>query len=315
MSSRKPKEQNSTQREDDSATGVDGSLPGTGDSSTGAGPLLDYATVSRYWSKAKPSIMGPYMMDGFGFPASAGSYRFDAECEIVERLIRSASIQSDGTVLDLGSGVGFWAEYFAQRFDRVIALEASVPLYEAMVARCSQYSNATLLNDDVLGFEPEGRYSMIFLGGMLMYLNESDVIALLERVTPFLEPGGIVLCRESTVRSGTLTRQGDYQVVYRSVQSYSSLFSKCGLSVDHVELNTPYFLMQMGCEFIKQWKAMVPGPLQAIPVVGGLTYRLLRMGGAGLTRLPDALGIDFPELTNHFFVLRRDSEVQANALP
>ncbi len=302
----------STPREDDSVTGADGFLPGAGGSSTGAGPLLDYATVSRYWSKAKPSIMDPYMMDGFGFPASAGSYRFDAECEIVERLIRS--INSDGAVRDLGSGVGFWTEYFAQRFGNVTAIEASLPLYGATVARCSKYANATLLNDDVLGFEPDNLYSMIFLGGMLMYLNESDVISLLKRVTPFLEPGGIVLCRESTVRSGTLTRQGDYQVVYRSVQTYSSLFGKCGLSVDHVELNTPYFLMQMGCEFIKKWKANVPEPLQAIPLVGGLTYRVLRMGGAGLTRLPGALGIDFPMLTNHFFVLRRDSAVRAIAL-
>lgn len=307
MSSKKRKEQSSAQRENDPATGGAGS-------SSAALPLLDYATVGRYWSKAKPSIMGPYMMDGFGFPASAGSYRFDAECEVVERLIRSTGINSDGAVLDLGSGVGFWAEYFAQRFGKVIAIEASVPLYEAMVERCSQYKNATLLNDDVLGFEPDDRYSMIFLGGMLMYLNESDVIALLERVIPFLEPGGIVLCRESTVRSGTLTRQGDYQVVYRSVQTYSSLFSKCGLSVDHVELNSPYFLMQMGCEFIKKWKVIVSEPLQAISLVGGLAYWVLRLGGTGLTRLPDALGIDFPELTNHFFVLRSESEMQADAL-
>ena len=285
-----------------------------GDSALRAEPLLDYATVSHYWSVAKPSIMGPYMMDGFGFPASAGSYRFDAECEIVDRLIHSAGINRDGAVLDLGSGVGFWAEYFAQKFGKVIAIEASMPLYEAMVARCSPYANATLLNEDVMAFEPSDRYSLIFLGGMLMYLNESDVITLLERVTRFLEPGGIVLCRESTVRSGTLTRQGDYQVVYRSVQTYSSLFSKCGLSVDHTELNTPYFLMQMGCEFIKKWKAIVPGPLQAIPLAGGLTYACLRAGGTALTRLPDALGIDFPELTNHFFVLRMDSEAPVDAL-
>ena len=72
--------------------------------------------------------------------------------------------------------------------------------------------------------------------------------------------------------------------------------------------------MQMGCEFIKKWKATMPGSLQAIPLVGRLTYGALRMGGAGLTRLPDALGMDFPELTNHFFVLRRNSEAQASAL-
>jgi trans-aconitate methyltransferase len=291
MNSDGPKDHVPTQREHDSATTV--------------AALLDYQTIGRYWSKAKPSIMGPYMMDDFGFPASAGSYRFDAERAVVDRLIRSASVDFDGTVLDLGSGVGYWAEYFAQRFKKAIAVEASIPLYEAMKDRCSRYENTILLNDDVLAFEPADRYSLIFLGGMLMYLNEGDVVALLERVTSFLEPGGIVLCRESTVRNGTLTRQGDYQVVYRSVQTYSSLFGKCGLSVDHVEPNTPYFLMQMGCELIKKWRASVPEPLQALPLIGGLVYAALRLGGAPLTRLPDAMGVDFPELTNHFFVLQK----------
>jgi len=277
-------------------------------------PLLDYTTVRRYWSKANPSIMGPYMMDGFGFPASAGTYRFEAECRIAERLMRAAHVDFDGTVLDLGSGVGFWAEYFARYFAKVVAIEASVPLYEAMVARCSRYANATLCNNDVLGFEPAGRYSMIFLGGMLMYLNDNDVIALFKKLKPFLEPGGMVLCRESTVRSGTLTRQGDYQVAYRSVATYSRMFENCGLSVDHVELNTPYFLMQMGCEFINKWKEVVPGPLQAIPLVGGLTYALLRTGGGVLKRVPDILGVGFPELTNHFFVLTESSPEKAGSL-
>jgi protein-L-isoaspartate O-methyltransferase len=277
--------------------------------------LLDYAIVDRYWSNARPSIMGPYMMDGFGFPASAGNYRFDAERKIVDRLIRSASVNSDGTVLDLGGGVGFWAEYFAHRFCKVISVESSVPLYEAMKARCSRYANATLVNDDVLAFRPEGRYSLIFLGGILMYLNEGDVVALLQRVMTSLDPGGIVLCRESTVRRGILTRQGDYQVVYRSAETYSHRFGQCGLSVDHVELNRPYCLMQMGCEFIKKWKASVPGALQAVPLIGGLTYRALRMGGTRLTRLPHAMGIGFPELTNHFFILRKTRDARACSTP
>ena len=90
-------------------------------------------------------------------------------------------------------------------------------------------------------------------------------------------------------------------------RSRSSRCKRCGLAVDHVELNTPYFLMQMGCEFIKKWKAVVPKPVQAVPLVGRLTYGALRLGGAPLTRLPDAMGFDFPELTNHFFVLHQDS--------
>ena len=47
---------------------------------------IDYAKVNRYWEKATPSILGPYMMDDFGFPASAGDFRFRAESRIVHRL-------------------------------------------------------------------------------------------------------------------------------------------------------------------------------------------------------------------------------------
>ncbi len=60
---------------------------------------LDYAGVNQYWSKARPSILGPYMMDGFGFPASAGRFRFHGESSIVSRLNRT--LDSDGTALDL----------------------------------------------------------------------------------------------------------------------------------------------------------------------------------------------------------------------
>ncbi len=48
-----------------------------------AANTLDYSIVNSYWKKADPSIMGPYMMDGFGFPASAGRFRFRAESVIV----------------------------------------------------------------------------------------------------------------------------------------------------------------------------------------------------------------------------------------
>ncbi len=75
---------------------------------------IDYSSVNQYWNNARPSILGPYMMDGFGFPASAGQFRFRAEKAIVQQLTQS--LNRDGTALDLGCGIGYWAEYFAQNF-------------------------------------------------------------------------------------------------------------------------------------------------------------------------------------------------------
>jgi len=270
---------------------------------------LNYSVVNSYWKKAAPSIMGPYMMEGFGFPANAGHFRFLAESAIVQQLLHNAKIDATGAALDLGSGVGYWAEFFAQKFNKVIAVEASAPLYESMVQRCASYKNFTPIQGDVMSFEPEGRFSLIFLGGLLMYLNENDVVALLQKLKPLLSPGGIILCRESTVRNGTLTREGEeYQAVYRSVSNYLGLFNKCDLTVAQTCLNAPYTLMQMGCELIKKWKTSVPKSLQIIPAVGRLAYWGLRLGNPWIINIPSAMGIDFPELTNHFFVVRADSQ-------
>jgi trans-aconitate methyltransferase len=269
---------------------------------------LDYTVVNSYWDKAESSILGPYMMDGFGFPASAGRFRFRGESRIVQRLIRQANVDRAGNVLDLGSGAGYWAEYFAQQFDKTVAVEASTSLYKTLVQRCSAYDNITPILGDVLSFEPEDRFSLIFLGGLLMYLNESDVIALLKKLKSFLNPGGFILCRESTVRNGTVTREGDYQAVYRSVPTYHSMFQKCGFSVTQTCLNKPYVLMQMGCEAIKAWKGNVPGKLQYLPFVGRMVYWGVRLGNPWIMRLPSTMGRAYPELANHFFLVQPSRE-------
>ena len=267
---------------------------------------LDYETISRYWSTADASILGPYMMEGFGFPASAGRFRFRAECKIVSCLIYGAN--TDGCVLDLGSGVGYWAEYFAERFSRVVAIEASKPLYEALNKRCAPNPSIETIHGDVTLFRPEDQYEVVFLGGMLMYLNEDDVICLLEKLIASLQPGGVILCRETTVRKDTMTRLGDYQAAYRSVADYERIFAECELSVHNVRMNTPYVLMQMGCEFVKKWKTFMPTPLHCLPIVGRLVYWGLRLSYPWITRVPKVLGIPYPELTNHFFVLQPDPQ-------
>ncbi len=169
--------------------------------------------------------------------------------------------------------------------------------------RDSAHTNVTPFQGNVLSFEPEGTYSMVFLGGVLMYLNENDIVILLRKLIPFVEAGGVILCRESTIRQGTVIRDGTYQVAYRSVQTYTNIFEQCGIKSVQVEANLPYILLQMGCESIKKWKEIAPTPLQAIAVAGRLAYWGLRLCSPWITSVPSLLGSAFPELTNHFFLL------------
>ena len=271
---------------------------------------LDYSRVRAYWGEAKPSLLGPYMMDGFGFPARAGWFRFRGESDAVEEAIKD--LRSSISVLDFGSGVGVWTEYFAQRFANVVSVEASPTLYAALKDRCSRYSNVVTFGGDALSFKPKGKLGLVFLGGLLMYLNERDVRVLLSKLVPCLEPDAIVLCRESTIRHGTKTLQGNYQVVYRSVQTYQDIFRDAGFDVVSVEANAAYIYPQMACELIKKWKARVPERFWCLPVIGRLAYWGLRLGYPWNTklipRLLAGMGREFPSLSNHFFVLRPSSK-------
>jgi len=277
---------------------------------------LDYSKVRAYWGHAKPSMLGPYMMEGFGFPASAGRFRFRGESDTVADAVKD--LRSGISVLDFGSGVGVWTEYFAQRFAKVVSVEASPTLYAALKDRCSQYPNVVTFGGDVLSFEPKGRFGLVFLGGLLMYLNADDVRVLLDRLIPCLEPDAVVLCRESTIRDGAKTLQGDYQVTYRSVETYRGIFGAAGFDVVSVEANAAYIYPQMVCELIKEWKARVPERFWCLPAVGRLAYWGLRLGYPWNTklipRLLAGMGREFPALTNHFFVLRPDSSRRAGTL-
>lgn len=268
-------------------------------------PEVSATSVSKYWNGVTPSILGPYMMDGFGLPASAGRFRFKQEINIVERLINRLNCNS--AVLDLGCGMGYWAQYFAQRFSQVDAVEGSHSLYQTLKEQCISQPNINAIHANAMTFEPENKYGLIFLGGLLMYLDQQDVITLLHKLIPFLDKGGMILCRESTVRGQTLTCSGDYSAVYRPVTEYQSIFKQSGLSLRHVERNEAYVLMQMGCEWIKPWKKYVPKPLQALRLVGRINYWGLRLGNPWIQRVPKALRIPYPKLENHFFVLEATS--------
>ena len=264
-------------------------------------PELDKDAVNQYWEQVTPTILGPYMMDGYGFPPSAGKYRFDREEQVVDRLIQN--LDRSGAALDLGSGMGFWAEKFARSFARVDALEGSSSLYAELEKRCSQRSNMRAFLGDALSFQPDQRYQLIFLGGLLMYLDEKDVVVLLKRLKQCLEPNGIILCRESTVREQTFVLEGDYTAVYRSVKRYARLFQKSDLALRHKEKNDTYILLEMGCESIEKWNAWMPKRFQALSWVGHIAYWSLRLGSPWIQKVPRILNISFPTLENHFFVL------------
>ena len=97
------------------------------------------------------------------------------------------------------------AVFFAHQFAEVLAVEASQKLYDTLAERCRDLPNIATLHQNALSFELGQSYEIVFTGGLLMYLNDIDVVGLLKKLGPCLGPSSLVICRESTIRSGTVT--------------------------------------------------------------------------------------------------------------
>ena len=268
--------------------------------------LLDYEAVRAYWEEAaQDAESASYMAHEQGLPASCVEHRFALERTVVDRWF--AGLEPTASVLDVGCGAGAWTELFAQRYARVVGVDASVGMIDAARRRVAGQGNVELVWGDARTVNLDGEFQGVLLGGLLMYLDRADAIDLLVRMNQ-LAPRGQIVLRESGIRTGVEVKAGAYQVVYRSVQEYESIAAEAGLRVVAVERNRGYAHMEIAVALVDLARRLPPLARCDAAAIGEPLWRFLR-ATAPLTlelvpRALEAAGLDWPHLTNHFLLLQ-----------
>ena len=168
-------------------------------------------------------------------------------------------------------------------------------MLKAAIERTAHIPNIKILGGDARHGLPEGPFDMIFLGGLCMYMNDSDVIVLLRSLKNRLIEGGTIILRESTVHQGISLSQGEYQAVYRSVNRYRQLFDRMGLFRMEVRRNYGYTNLVTAEELVtlrRRWLTW-----WALRLTAPITFWVL-------PQILSQLNIPWPGLQNHFFRLR-----------
>jgi len=199
---------------------------------------IDDAAVKRYFDGARGGTAASVSMMAHehNLPASAARYRLHKEIGTINDWLNA--VPNSARVLDVGCGAGTWAEIFARRYKAVIGIEQSSLMLKAARERLARLPNVKILKGDGRHDLPKGSFDMIFLGGLCMYLNDHDVMALLHSLKSRLAERGTIILRESTVQQGVFLSRGEYQAVYRSVNRYRQLFDGAGSF--HVEVRRNY---------------------------------------------------------------------------
>jgi SAM-dependent methyltransferase len=269
---------------------------------------IDDATVKRYFDNAEGGTAATVSMmtHEYNLPASAARYRLHKEMRTISDWLNV--VHDSGRVLDVGCGAGTWTEIFAERYKTVIGIEQSSLMLKAARERVAHLPNVKILEGDGRHDLPEGFFDMIFLGGLCMYLNDLDVIALLNSLKSRLVKGGAIILRESTVQHGVSLARGEYQAVYRSVNLYRQLFNGAGSFRVEVRRNYGYTNLVTAEELVDLRRKWLPFlPRDSTPL-GSLTWCALRWTSPisfwVMPRILSKLSIPWPRLQNHFFRLR-----------
>ncbi len=269
---------------------------------------IDYTAVRRYFQAAgnNTAATASYMAHEQNLPENSVRYRMRKEIATIADWLDA--VPRAGRVLDLGCGAGTWTKIFADRYDRVVGIEQSPSMLAAARTRLAPFPSAKIVEGDVRRDLPSGPFDLIFLGGLCMYLNDPDAVAILRSLKARLASGASIILRETTVPQGKLTPRGDYQAVYRSVSIYQDLFREAGFPTFGFRRNYAYTSMEVAVELVETRRKNLRFLPAQSPFLGALTWYSLR-AIAPLTfwllpRVLSQLQINWPRLQNHFFRLR-----------
>ena len=220
--------------------------------------------AASFWDQTHEGTAGSKGGGGYlshEYPEALARRRFEAERRQVQRWLEAHN-HGSRACLDVGCADGTWLRSLAPAFERSCGIDVS----EHAVAHVEQklvpeHGGALTVHcSGLLEFEPADRFDLIFVGGVLMYIEDEDLDDAVQRLTRWLAPGGLLILRETVHRRETYYRDSPlspglfadrdaprrpYRAIYRPRRLIVDRLMQGGLEVLERKDNSAYKLSDM----------------------------------------------------------------------
>ncbi|XP_077312409.1 uncharacterized protein LOC143933399 [Lithobates pipiens] len=175
-------------------------------------------TMTEFWQEhSRDATVEEMMLD-----SSATILSKEEKPEIISLLPSLKGLN----VLELGAGIGRFTGHIAKLASQVTAVDFMQNFLDKNQEDNGYRGNITFLQADVTHLElPDNSYDFVFSNWLFMYLNDTELMALIQKMLGWLKPGGYLFFRESCFyQSGDAERTFN-PTVYRTPAQYNYLLT------------------------------------------------------------------------------------------
>ena len=153
-----------------------------------------------------------------------------------KKIMPSLKLNKNKNVLDIGCGIGRWAESVIPECGQYVGIDFSVEMVKAATKRFSNVGNALFKQATFLELFEDSeltarKYDAVIIAGVSMYINDEILSQCYEKLPSVLNPGAVIYIEESIGVGKRLTLNGiwsealksDYNAIYRTREEYRNI--------------------------------------------------------------------------------------------
>lgn len=189
---------------------------------------IDNNSTKEFWQKRANNINNlQTVLLGSDNTGSEQNIRNENEKRIVEK------IQNPG-ILDIGCGIGRWAENLQNKFEYYVGVDFSEGFINYASKKFTNFSNVKFYNNSILNLDKDiltSRFNLIICTGVLMYINDENISNIFKAFRQ-VSPEYLYIQESISLMEGRLTLnkfeskdlKTDYSAIYRTKQEYEEYF-------------------------------------------------------------------------------------------
>lgn len=151
-------------------------------------------------------------------------------------ILPQLNIDRESTVLDIGCGIGRWAEQVSPLCGEYVGTDFSPEMAKVAAQRCGRdRSNCKFLNlsfQETAGYRFEKKFNRVLICGVCMYINDAELKQCFEGLLGLLDEHCVMYLTETVAVKTRLTLDNlpsaalktDYSVIYRTPDEYRAYY-------------------------------------------------------------------------------------------